>query len=381
MTLSIIPLQIPDLRGREREYLIQCVDDNWVSSAGPFVTELEERMAALCGCGHGVAMVNGTAAIHLALVAAGVGPGDYVAVPDWTFAASANAIYHAGATPFFVDVDARTWTLDPDLLARALEQVETPIKAVLCVHTLGHPADMDALLAVCQSAGVPMIEDAAGAVGAKYKGRNVGGDGLAACFSFNGNKLVTAGGGGMIVTNDEALAARARKLSTQSREGADYIHSAVAWNYRMTNVNAAIGLAQMERLDEMIAAKHAIAVRYDEALGERSEFTLMPRSDWIEHNGWLYSVALPDEESANSLIAHLRSQKIEARNFWRALSAQDPYAQAPTLLNGTAADLSGRVVSLPCSSHLSEADQDRVIKAISAWSCPGAVPQNHGREA
>lgn len=377
----MIPLQIPDLRGREREYLTQCVDDNWVSSAGPFVTDLEERIAALSGCSHGVAMVNGTAAIHLALVAAGVASGDHVAVPDWTFAASANAIYHAGATPYFVDVDARTWTLDPDFLARALEQTETPIKAVLCVHTLGHPADMDALLAVCEAAGVPLIEDAAGAIGAKYKGRNVGGDGLAACFSFNGNKLVTAGGGGMIVTNNEALAVKARKLSTQSREGADYIHSAVAWNYRMTNVNAAIGLAQLERLDEMIAAKRAIAARYDGALDGRDEFTLMPRSDWIEHNGWLYSVALPDEENANSLIAHLRSQNIEARNFWRALSAQEPYAQAPTLLNGTAADLSGRVVSLPCSSHLSDADQGRVIQAISAWSCPGEGPQNHSHEA
>jgi dTDP-4-amino-4,6-dideoxygalactose transaminase len=372
MTLPIIPLQIPDLRGREREYLLQCVDDNWVSSAGPFVTELEERVAGLCGCNHGVAMVNGTAAIHLALVAAGIGPGDYVAVPDWTFAASANAIYHTGAIPFFVDIDPQTWTLDPRLLALALEQNETPIKAVLCVHTLGHPADMDGLLAVCQSAGAALIEDAAGAIGAKYKDRNVGGDGLAACFSFNGNKVVTAGGGGMIVTNNEALAARARKLSTQSREGADYIHSAVAWNYRMTNVNAAIGLAQLERLDEMIAAKRAIATRYDGALDVRDEFTLMPRSDWIEHNGWLYSVALPDEEAANDLIAHLRSQRIEARNFWRALSAQEPYAKAPTLLNGTAADLSGRVVSLPCSSQLGETDQDRVIQAINGWSCPGA---------
>jgi len=377
----MIPLQIPDLRGREREYLLQCVDDNWVSSAGPFVTELEERIASLCGCSFGVAMVNGTAAIHLALVAAGVGPGDFVAVPDWTFAASANAIYHAGATPYFVDVDAQTWTLDPDLLARALKQSETPIKAVLCVHTLGHPADMDALLTVCQAAGIPLIEDAAGAIGAKYKGRNVGGDGLVACFSFNGNKLVTAGGGGMIVTNDEALAVRARKLSTQSREGADYIHSAVAWNYRMTNVNAAIGLAQLERLDEMIAAKRAIAARYDGALHGRNEFTPMPRRDWAEHNGWLYSAALPDEESANDLIVHLRSRKIEARNFWRALSAQKPYAQAPTLLNGTAADLSGRVVSLPCSSQLSEADQNRVIEAISAWTCPGAEPRNHDHEA
>jgi perosamine synthetase len=369
MTLPMIPLQIPDLRGREREYLVQCVDDNWVSSAGPFVTELEDRVAALSGCSHGVAMVNGTAAIHLALVAAGIEPGDYVAVPDWTFAASANAIFHAGATPYFVDVDARTWTMDPDLLALALKQNETPIKAVLCVHTLGHPADMDALLAVCEAAGVPLIEDAAGAIGAKYKGRNVGGDGLAACFSFNGNKVVTAGGGGMIVTNDEALATQARKLSTQSREGADYIHSAVAWNYRMTNVNAAIGLAQLERLDEMIAAKRTIAARYDSALGQQNQVTLMPRCDWAEHNGWLYSVALPDETAANDLIAHLRSERIEARNFWRALSAQEPYAQAPTLLNGTAADLSGRVVSLPCSSQLREADQDRVIQAISAWTC------------
>lgn len=362
-----IPLSVPDLRGREAEYLARCVADNWVSSAGPYVTELEARMAALPGRAHAVATVNGTAALHLALTAAGVGAGDLVALPDWTFAATANAVIHAGAVPLLLDITRESWTLDPALLARALEDHGARIKAVVPVHALGHAADMDAILEVARAAAVPVIEDAAGAIGAAYKGRPAGAFGHAAIFSFNGNKTVTAGGGGMIVTDDLALAERARHLSTQARAGRDYVHDAAGFNYRMTNLNAAVGLAQLERLAEMVGAKRAIAGRYDAALAGREDLKPMPRAAWAEHGCWLYSCLAASAADARALIAHLEARDIEARAFWTRLSAQAPYREAPTLLVGVATEISGRVVSLPSSSGLAEADQARVIEALAAW--------------
>lgn len=369
----MIPLSVPDLRGREREYLARCVDDNWVSSAGPFVIEMERRMAALCERRFAVATVNGTAALHLALVAAGVAPDDLVIVPDWTFAATANAVRHAGAQPYFVDVSRESWTLDPDLVARAIAEAPGRISAVIPVHAVGLPPDLDPMLRACAESGARVIEDAAGAIGARYRGRPAGAHGFAACFSFNGNKTVTAGGGGMIVTDDEGLAARARALSTQARRGDRYEHDAVAWNYRMTNLNAAVGVAQLERLDEMVASKRAIAARYDAAFERRNDLRPMPRTLWGEHNCWLYSVLCPSEPAADGLVAHLAASGVEARAFWRSLSAQAPWAGAPRLLTGVSAGLSGRVVSLPCSSHLAEADQARVIAAVDGWSATRKV--------
>lgn len=364
---SSIPLSVPDLRGNEAAYLTQCVVDNWVSSAGPFVAELERRMAVLAGRAHGAATVNGTSGLHLALIASGVKSGDRVVVPDWTFAATANAVCHAGAVPFFLDVTRESWTLDPGLVVEALEDAEGRVGAVVAVHALGHPADMDALGEVCAGAGVPLIEDAAGAIGARYKGRPAGGLGDLAVFSFNGNKTVTAGGGGAVVTDNGEWAALIRHLSTQARPGADYLHDAVGYNYRMTNLNAAVGLAQLERLDEMLAAKRRIAAAYDSALAARDDLLAMPRASWAESGCWLYSVLCASVSAADALVAHLNGRGIEARVFWRALSSQPPYVDWPRRLNGVAAELSGRVVSLPCSSGLTAAQQARVVDALSAW--------------
>jgi dTDP-4-amino-4,6-dideoxygalactose transaminase len=360
-----IPLAEPDLRGAEAAYLARCVADNWVSSAGPFVADFERRIAALAGRAHGVAAASGTAALHLLLVAAGVKPGDRVVVPDYTFAATANAVLHAGAVPFFVDVREATWTLDPALLEEAL--AGSDIAAVIAVHTLGHPADMDALAALCRAKGALLFEDAAGAIGATYRGRPAGGLGDAAMFSFNGNKTVTAGGGGMIVTDRADWAARAKALSQQSRPGSRYRYDAVGFNYRMTNVNAAIGLAQLERLGEMLAAKRRIAARYDAALTRRRDLSPMPRAAWADSGCWLYSVLCGTPSDADALVAMLHAEGIAARHFWEALSAQPPYAGAPRRLNGVARRLTGRVVSLPCSSHLTEAQQSRVLSAIERW--------------
>ncbi|MEK9662427.1 MAG: DegT/DnrJ/EryC1/StrS family aminotransferase, partial [Alphaproteobacteria bacterium] len=302
----------------------------------------------------------------LALLAAGVRPGDRVIVPDWTFAASANAVAHAGAIASFVDVGESDWALDPALVAETLAEDPT-IRAVIAVDPLGHTADLDALEAACAPHGVALIEDAAGAIGARYRSRPSGSGGLAAAFSFNGNKTVTAGGGGMLVTDDAEIAQRVRHLSTQARPGSDYVHDAIGFNYRMTNLNAALGLAQFERLDEMVAARRAIAARYDAAFAGLDAVAPMPRPACCDSVCWLYSVHLPDETAARGLVASCDAAGIEARLFWRSLSAQAPWRDAPRRLHGVSTALSGSVVSLPSSSSLGEADQRRVIDAVAAW--------------
>lgn len=337
-----------------------------MSSAGPAVTMFEARVAAVSGQAHGVATSSGTAALHLALVAAGVTPGDYVIVPDWTFAATANAVVHAGARPMFVDIVAESWTLDADLVERTLDR-DKRIAAVVAVHALGHSADMDRLVDVCRRFAVPLVEDAAGAIGARYRDRPVGGLGDAAVFSFNGNKLLTTGGGGMIVTDNAEWAERARSLSTQARDGARYRYREVGFNCRMPNINAALGLAQLDRLDAMLEVKRRIAEAYDRALQGRKDLRPMPRCAWGRSNNWLYSVLCVSRDEAGRLVEHLRRAAVEARVFWESLSDQPPYAAFPRSLTGVAADISGRVVSLPSSSTLSDGDQARVLSALQAW--------------
>ncbi len=362
-----IPVAVPDLRGNEAAYLARCVEDNWVSSAGPFVSEMERRVAEITGTAHGVATVNGTAGLHLALLAAGIGPGDRVLVPDWTFAATANAVFHAGAEPFFADITGDSWTLDTAEVRQILRQSARRIRAVIAVHALGHPAELAPLAAICRDAGVAMIEDAAGALGAYYQGRPVGGFGDFAVFSFNGNKTVTAGGGGMVVTNDGTAAERMRRLSAQARETSAYRHDEVAFNYRMTNLNAAVGLAQLERLDDMLADKRALAAAYDQALVGRADLSPMPRCDWAQSSYWLYAVLCPNCDDAGALVSHLATRAINSSIFWLSLSAQTPYADCPRQLAGVSRDISGRVVVLPSSSSLSPKDQARVVAALGEW--------------
>jgi dTDP-4-amino-4,6-dideoxygalactose transaminase len=287
-----------------------------------------------------------------------------VAVPDFTFAATANAVIHAGARPLFVDVAEDSWAMDPACLARALDVYGDAVRAVVPVHALGHPADMDSIAALGRERGIPIIEDAAGAIGARYRGRAVGGLGDAGIFSFNGNKTVTTGGGGGIVTDRRDWGARARSLSSQAREGNAYRYREAGFNYRMPNLNAALGLAQLERLDEMIEAKRAIAARYDAALEACGDLRPMPRAAWGESSCWLYSVRCAGRRQAESLIDHLGRAGIEARLGWESLSAQAPYAAYERVLNGVSESLSGCVVSLPCSSSLGAADQARVITAL-----------------
>jgi len=357
---------VPSLTGREADLLAKCVAENWVSSAGPEVSAFEEGVARLAGRKYGVAMVNGTAALHLALVVLGIGSGERVIVPDWTFAASVNAIFHAGGVAHFVDVRETDWALDPDLVEQELEKT-SDIKAVVAVDPLGHAADLDRLSSICASHGVCLIEDAAGAIGAKHHGRPCGGFGDISTFSFNGNKTITTGGGGMLMTNDREIAERARHLSTQARVGRDYIHDEIGFNYRMPNLNAALGLAQLEGLEDIVGAKRAIASRYDKALLKRNDIKPMPRPLHRESSCWLYCVAVAHEAEARSLILAMDEGGIDVRTFWRSLSAQPPWGNATHTKTPISESLSGSVVSLPSSAGLSLADQDRVIDVLARW--------------
>jgi len=364
-----IPLLVPNLQGNEALYLKRCISDNWISSSGPLVSKFENKIANFVNQKYGVATVSGTSALHLALLAAGVKPGDKVLIPDWTFAATANAVCQTGAIPYFVGVSNDSWCIDPILLENILikSKDNKSISAVIAVHALGHPADMDAIRNVCEYADIPLIEDAAGAIGSSYKGKTVGSLGQIAIFSFNGNKIITTGGGGMVVTNNKNWANHIRHLSTQARSSDTYEHDEIGFNYRMTNLNAAVGLAQLERFDEILEKKRNIASKYNEYLIENENLSLMPHASWADSNCWMYSVLCHTSKDANDLISYLNSFDIEANKFWQSLSSQIPYNKFPNLLSDVSKKLSDCLVVLPCSSSITLKQQEKVISRVLSW--------------
>lgn len=368
---NLIPLSVPALSGREAEYLARCVADNWISTAGPQVTELEQRFVRLTGRKAAVAVSSGTTALHLGLLALGVKPGDTVVLPDFTFAATANSVVHAGATPYFIDISRSNLALDPASLEAVLsrEAASRRITAVIAVDVLGEIAAMPRLEEICRRHSVKLLSDAAGSIGSTLEGKPAGSFGDAATFSLNGNKVITGGGGGVVVTDDLEVAARTRRLSTQARAGTRYRYEAIGFNFRLTNLNAAVAVAQLERLDEILAARRAIAQRYDAAIMARGDgaLSLTPRQQGNASNHWLYSVVCRTRSDADALVEHLAQCRVEARHFWERLSPQQPYAAFPADENPVAEDYSGRIVSIPSSSNLTVADQDRVIAALAGW--------------
>ena len=378
----MILLATPNISGREGEYLQDCIASTFVSTVGPFVTRFENMVAESAGASHGVATSAGTTGLHAAFVAAGVEAGDLVIAPAMTFVATCNAIAHTGAIPWLMDISGDSWTLNPALVVDSLARethregdrvVHTPsgrrVAAIAPVYTLGTPADMDTLVATAREYGLPVVADAAAALGASYKGRatgNLGAD--LTMYSFNGNKTVTAGGGGAIVGNDEVLMKRLRHLTTTARVGADYDHDVVGFNYRMTNLQAAVGCAQMERLDEFTEAKRGIAKRYDDELGGLPGVGTFPRPEWAESACWFSGIVLDDCDSdrSASLRASLREKDIDARPFWKPMHMQAPFRDAPCSAMIVTEALWTRVLTLPCSTHLTEDEQGRVIAAVRA---------------
>lgn len=360
----MLPVSVPDLRGREQELLAECVATNWISSVGGMIPRLEATLAERLGARFAIATCNGTCALEVALRAAGLRVGDRVLLPDWTFAATANAVVHAGAVPVFCDVDPGSWCISALTAQNALDEAETPIWGIVAVHALGHPAAMPALTALAEDRGLILVEDAAGALGAKLGGRAAGTFGVAGILSFNGNKLVTCGGGGMILTDDPELAERARAYSSQSRSDERYRHDAPGFNYRMTNLNAAVGLAQMERLDEMMARRKAIFRAYETGVAGLAAYRFAPRQDWAETNCWMSAVRCADRAAAHALITNCRAAGVGAALFWEALSEQPAYAAFPAVPAPVCAALSGAVVALPCSSNLEDSDVKHVIAIL-----------------
>lgn len=377
---TFLPLSEPNLAGNTREYIDECIRTNFVSSVGPFVERFESEFAAYVGAKHAVACASGTAAIHVALRLLGVGPGDEVAVPTLTFIASANPIVYEKAVPVLVDSEAETWNMDPALVAEEIQRRASTgkkqLKAVEAVHILGHPAVMDPLVETCRKYGVALIEDASEALGARwesgpYAGKHVGTVGVIGCYSFNGNKIITTGGGGMLTTDDPALAKRAKHLTTQARlPGPEYRHDEIGYNYRLTNLAAAIGVAQLEQLPTFLRRKDEIAGRYDEALREIPGITPPPRASWADPSMWLYTLSLDTARfgaDRRGLLARLEKSRIQSRPIWTPLHAMPLYANATRLGSGEIADgLFERALSIPCSTSLAGPEQERVIDAIRA---------------
>jgi len=373
-TTGRIYLSPPDMGPDERSALIEAFDSGWVSTVGPALTTLEEQLSALTGLAGAVALSSGTAALHLALLAAGVGPGDVVLTSTFTFAATANAICYVGATPVFVDSDTTSWNLDPGLLDEALETCRRrgrPAKAVLMVDLYGQCADADPIAEACRRHGAVLIEDSAEALGATYRGRPAGTLGDIGVFSFNGNKIATTGGGGALVTADAAVAARVRHLATQAREPVThYEHLEVGYNYRMPNLAAAIGTAQLRRLPAMIDRRLGINRAYRELLGGIEGLSFMPVPDWSGWNGWLSCIVLDGPGDADRVCRALAEVDVESRPLWKPMHLQPVFAGAERFGGGVSERLFAHGLCLPSGSTLSDGDVERVAGLVRA-ALPG----------
>lgn len=366
-----VPLHAPEFRGREWGYLKDCLDTGWVSSVGAYVDRFERDLAAFTGVGHAVAVVNGTAALDVCLRLAGVRPGDEVLVPTLTFVATANAVTYRGATPHFVDSEDETLGIDPEKLEAHLQTVarldgETcvnrrtgaPIRALVAMHVFGHPCDVDGLAEVAARWRLVLVEDAAEALGSFWGGRHVGGFGRLAALSFNGNKIVTTGGGGAVLTDDPDLARQAKHLTTTAKVPHPwaYDHDAVGWNYRLPNLNAALGCAQLECLPDMLARKADLAARYARAFETLPGVRLLAPRPGARVNHWLNALLLDDPDRAlrDAVLQASIDAGFQARPLWTPMHRLPMYANGPRADLSTAERLEDRVINLPSSAALAD---------------------------
>jgi len=351
----------PDIGEQEISNVLECVTSGWISSQGRFIAIFEKAFSDYLGGGHTIAVSNGTVALQLALTTLGIGRGDEVIVPDFTFGASINAIIHAGAIPVLADVDRETWTIDLDELRKLI----TPrTKAVMPVHIYGQPARIDELMEIAAEKGILVIEDCAEALGATYKKRRVGLDGDATCFSFFANKSITTGEGGMVVFKDAEMAQRARILRDHGMNPQKrYWHEYAGFNFRMTNMQAAIGVAQMERIDELLDRKKRIFQTYDSLLSEQQGVSLLPKNEWSENSYWLYTIILNGykEGVRDQLIANLGYRGIDARPGFYPMHQMDPYREFRHGAYPVSDDLSANSISLPSSFGLSNEEIAHIV--------------------
>jgi perosamine synthetase len=378
---DVIPLCVPEIGGNEWAYIKQCLDTGWVSSVGSFVDRFESDLASYVNRQYGVATVNGTAALHIALLVAGVQADDEVLVSNLTFIAPANAIRYLGAWPVFIDADPQYWQMDAQKVCDFLEQecswkqgelrnktTGRRVKAIVPVHILGHPCDLTPILEVARKYDLVVIEDATESLGADYKGDKVGSLGDIACFSFNGNKIITTGGGGMIVTDNPAWARQAKHLTTQAKaDPIEYVHDEVGYNYRLTNIQAAMGCAQLELLDQYVQKKRAIAAKYQQTLAQLPGMVVMSQASWAASVFWMYTVVVknpPSQRDSRGLLQFLQGMKIQTRPLWCPMSMLPIFQDCQAYRIEHSPQLYRDALSLPCSVGLSEAEQDRVISAL-----------------
>lgn len=379
----MIPLSVPELRGNEWKYIKECLDTNWVSSVGSFVTRFENETAAYTGASYAVATSNGTAALHISLMMAGVKDGDVVLMPDITFVAPANCVKYCNATPFFIDVDRNTWQMDLRLLHTFLEEncavaddvcvhkaSGKIIRVIMPVHVLGNMCNMELLMEIADHWKIKVVEDATEALGAKWNGKHAGTFGFAGCLSFNGNKIITTGGGGMILTHDKTLAEKAKHLTTQAKTTPlEYFHDEVGYNYRLVNLLAAMGVAQLEQLPGFILRKKQVAGIYNAKFENIPYIITQQKEDKAEVNNWLYTVQLPRNKE---LMMYLKENGIEARPLWVPMHKLPAFADAVFVTKENVSDeLYANCLSLPCSSGITDNDIETVCLQLNSFYANG----------
>ncbi len=378
----IIPLSEPEISGNEWKYLKECLDTGWVSSAGTFVNNIEHLVADYVGAKYAVATVNGTAALHVSLMACGVKPNDEVIVPTLTFIAPVNAIRYCGASPVFMDCNIKTLCMDiqkvADFLVNECRRTKEGyaynkktcrrIKAIIPVHIFGHPVDMNSLLEISQKYNITIIEDATESLGSEYKGKKTGSIGEVGCFSFNGNKIITTGGGGMVVTDDQCLAQRIRHLTTQAKREHVYEqeHDEIGYNYRLTNIQAALGVAQMERLHDFLAIKRNNAILYRELLSGLHEIEFLWEESWAKSNFWFYTIKVPQKYRI-ALIEYLIAREIQVRAIWKLMHTLPMYNQFQSYGVKQAVQAYNCCINLPCSVNLKEEEVNFVVENIKTF--------------
>ncbi len=373
-----IPLSEPCLNGKEKEYILQCIDTNFISSIGPFVTRFEEEFAKYVGSQYAVACASGTAALHIALILAGVSENDLVMAPTFSFIASVNPIMYQKATPILVDSEPKTWNMDPELIIGEIRQRvktgKTLPKAIILAHILGHPANIEPLIDICLKHNITIIEDAAEALGATYsKGRfqnkHVGAIGEIGCYSFNGNKIISTGGGGMIVTNNPAFAKRAKSLTTQAKENRlDYWHNEIGYNYRLTNLAAALGVAQLEQLPNFLVKKRRIAENYNEALSHLEYVYPLPHEAWANPSFWLYCIRISSkilqDTTPVQISEILLKHGVQTRPLWTPLHLMPMYKNMIRLGGSHSESLFREGLTLPTSVNITKEEQNIAVKSL-----------------
>ena len=371
-SIKRIYLSSPHMSGGEQKYIDEAFHQNWIAPLGPNVDGFEKEVASYCGVKDAAALSSGTAAIHLALIILGVGPGDDVITSSFTFSGTTNPIVYQGATPVFVDSEELTWNMDPNLLEETIKDRISQgkrVKAILPVHLYGMPANMEAILSIAEKYNIPVVEDAAEALGSRYMNKKAGSFGRISILSFNGNKILSTSGGGMLLSDDPEICAKARFLATQARDSAPYyLHSEIGYNYRMSNLLAGVGRGQIEVIEERVRQRRDMHLFYREHLEQVDGITFLKEpNDAYYSNYWLTTILLDPEKTGinnRQLMEEMEKENIESRHLWNPMHLQPIFSSYPAYVNGTSERLFQQGLCLPSGSNMTDEDRERVLSVL-----------------